>query len=43
MERIAELLLKPSPSLVVVLIMLIMAGRSGEVALSVCLILALQS
>jgi len=36
------LLLRPSPGLIVVLLVLILTGRSGETALAVCLILSLQ-
>jgi len=43
MNQLAEMLLRPSPSLVVVLLVLILTGRSGETALAVCLILSLQS
>jgi len=42
MDQLIPLLLKPSPSLVVVLVLLIVTGRSGETALAVCLILSLQ-
>jgi len=42
LEVVAPLLLKPSPGLIVIIMTLILTGKSGETALAVCLILALQ-
>lgn len=39
---VAELLLRPSPSLVILFCVVVLSGRSGETALAICLILSLQ-
>ena len=42
MSGALELLLRPSPSLVLVLLVLVLTARSGETLLAICLILSLQ-
>lgn len=41
-ERIAELLLRPSPGLIVVVLAVVLTGKTGEIALLTCLWLVVR-
>jgi len=41
-QRVAELLLRPSPGLIIVILALVLTNKTGEVALTLCLWLTLR-